>query len=58
MDEFIHEAFFNSIKLAIKEKMTPMDSSVFYSNYMLLYKNEDVTLDLKHSSYKKIGKFF
>ena len=58
MDEFIQEAFFNSIKLAIKEKMTPMDSSVLYSNFMLLYKNDEVTLDLKHSSYKKIGKFF
>ena len=50
------EAFLNAVKLGIKEKQLPIDASVFYSTLMLVYKKDNVILDLKNSSYKKIGK--
>jgi hypothetical protein len=56
MDQFIMEAFLNSLKVGIKDKSLPIDASVFYSNYMLLYKREDVILEFKNSSFKKLGK--
>jgi hypothetical protein len=56
MDQFIMEAFLNSLKVGIKDKSLPIDASVFYSNYMLLYKRKDVILEFKNSSFKKLGK--
>lgn len=36
----------------------PIDSGKFYMDYMLLARPEGVKLDIKESTYKKIGKFF
>ena len=33
-----------------------MDASDFYSNYLLMNKRLGILIDLKKSSYKKIGK--
>jgi translation initiation factor 2D len=57
MDEYINEAFMNALKMSVTDKDLPLDSSVFYQNHMLLAKNSNVNIDLKNSSYKKIGKF-
>ena len=58
MDDYIKEAFLNTLSVGIKDIQFPIDSSLFYSNYMLHYKNQDITLDLKNSSHKKIGKYY
>ena len=57
MDEYINEAFLNALKLSVTDKDLPLDSSVFYQNHLLLAKNPNVSIDLKNSTYKKIGKF-
>ena len=57
MDQYIKEAFLNALKIGIEDKLFPMDSSVFYSNYILQYKREGIIINLKSSSYKKIGKY-
>ena len=58
MDEYVYEAFMNALKVSISDKDLPIDSSAFYSSHMLQCKREGVMIDLKCSSYKKIGKFF
>ena len=35
----------------------PMDSGAFYSNCLLPCRPEGVVVDIKKSSYKKLGKF-
>ena len=57
MDEYIYEAFMNAIRMSITEKDLPMDSSVFYASHMLLCKKENILIDLKNSSYKKVAKY-
>jgi len=57
MDEYIRESFLNAVILSIDDKSMPLDPSVLYSNHMVLCKPDNVTLDIKNSSYKKIGKF-
>ena len=54
MDEYIYEAFMNAIRMSITEKDLPMDASVFYASHMLLCKKENIMIDLKNSSYKKV----
>jgi translation initiation factor 2D len=58
MDEYIMEAFLNALKIGVSSKDLPLDGSKFYQNHMLLCKRDNVMLDLKNSSHKKIGKFF
>lgn len=36
----------------------PIDSGRFYMDYMLLARPEGVKLEIKDSSYKKLGKFY
>mmetsp|Transcript_13363 Transcript_13363/g.1958 ORF Transcript_13363/g.1958 Transcript_13363/m.1958 type:complete len:127 (-) Transcript_13363:111-491(-) len=57
MDEYIKEAFLNCLKISVTDKILPLDPSILYSTHMLTCKNEAVTVDIKNSSYKKIGKF-
>lgn len=57
MDEYIRQAFLNALKISINDKQLPIDPSLFYSNHMIPCKPENITLDFKNSSYKKIGKF-
>jgi len=47
----------NAIKMIVTDKELPIDPSVLFS-YMVQCKRESVQLDVKNSSYKKIGKFF
>jgi hypothetical protein len=44
------------LKMIVSDKELPMDPSVLF-NHMLSCKNQNINLDLKASSYKKIGKF-
>eukprot|EP01016_Furgasonia_blochmanni_P000252 TRINITY_DN1001_c0_g1_i1.p1 TRINITY_DN1001_c0_g1~~TRINITY_DN1001_c0_g1_i1.p1 ORF type:complete len:729 (-),score=327.94 TRINITY_DN1001_c0_g1_i1:179-2275(-) len=57
MDEYLMEAFFTALKISVKDKDLPMDASVFQNDHLLLCKPENVILDMKNSSYKKLGKF-
>lgn len=52
------EAFLNAVYISDALKELPIDGSNFYQNHMLLCKRENVQLDMKNSSFKKIGKFF
>ena len=58
MDEYIFESFMNALKVSLSDKDLPIDASVFYSSHMLQCKKEGIMIDLKFSTYKKIGKFF
>jgi translation initiation factor 2D len=55
-DNYIFEAFMNCLKMVVCDKELPMDPSVLW-NHMLGCKNQKISLDIKNSSYKKIGKF-
>jgi hypothetical protein len=52
------EAFLNAVYISDAQKELPIDGSNFYQNHMLLCKRENVQLDMKNSTFKKIGKFF
>ena len=58
MDEYFKESFLNAIKLTKIEQELPIDSGRFFMDFMLLARPEGVKLEVKESSYKKIGKFF
>lgn len=59
MDEKIMEAFLNSVKISLQEKDLPIECGKFWTNHIIKCKTEDDDdLDLKLSSFKKIGKFF
>lgn len=58
MDEHLKEAFLNVLKLSKVEGELPIDSGRFYIDYMLLARSEGVKLDVKDSSFKKLGKFY
>ncbi|CAD8055064.1 unnamed protein product [Paramecium sonneborni] len=57
MDEYIKESFLNACKIGINDKQLPIEGQVFYEKYMLAFKKPGIELDLKNSSYQKIGKF-
>lgn len=56
MDEYINEAFMNAIKVGIEDKQLPLDGQQILEK-MNLFKKSNIELDLKNSSYGKIGKF-
>ena len=58
MDEFIIEAFFNALKLVIKDDMLPLENSYLWNRYIVPCKLPDATIDIKRSSFKKLGKFY
>ena len=58
MDQYLKESFLNAIKLSKVEGELPIDSGRFYMDYMLLARPEGVKLEIKDSSYKKLGKFY
>ena len=51
------EAFLTSLKISVNDKDLPMDAGEYYSNHLLPCKREGVFIDVKSTSYKKIGKF-
>ena len=58
MSNNIREAFFNSIHLLVKDSYFPIENADFWNNYIVPCRNPDITLDIKQSNYKKLGKFF
>lgn len=58
MDKRILEAFIRAVSESIKDEMLPMEPSELLNQHMANYKASDGSkLDLRKSSYKKIGKF-
>ena len=58
MDEHFKEAFLNTLKVVKIEPELPIDSGRFYSDYMSHAASEGVTLNIKDSTYKKLGRFY
>ena len=58
MDQYLKQSFLNAIKLSKVEAQLPIDSGRFYIDFMLLARPEGIKLDVKDSSYKKLGKFY
>lgn len=58
MDEQFKEALLNALKLAVDDNDLPIDSGMFYTEYILPARREGVTLDIKQSSFKKMNKFY
>jgi hypothetical protein len=58
MDQYFKEAFLNVLKLSKVEAELPIDSGRFFSDYMVLARPEGVKLDIKESTFKKLGKFY
>ncbi|KAJ3148912.1 Eukaryotic translation initiation factor 2D [Geranomyces variabilis] len=58
-DKILEEALLTALKsrLPAEPKLLPMSSSVLYNTYILPSRPRDTSLDIKHSSYKKVGKF-
>ena len=52
------EAFLNAVKLMVDDSKLPIENADFWNNYILTCRNPEVTLDIKNSKYKKLGKFF
>lgn len=46
------------MKLSKVEGEMPIDSGRFYMDFMLLARPEGIKLEIKDSSYKKLGKFY
>ena len=58
MDELISEAFFNACKLSLSEGDLPIECGKLWTDHIIKCKpSDEADLDLKISSYKKIGKF-
>jgi len=56
-DELLEFSFMMAIKKSVKDSKLPMLVSEFFAQHMLLCRPVGSTLDIKKSSYKKIGKF-
>jgi translation initiation factor 2D len=52
-DALVNYCFMAAIK-TIKEKELPILANLFWSKYMLAARPPDTTVDIKHSSYKKV----
>lgn len=59
MDEAVIEAFLNAVKVSVDHKNDlPLETGKFWMDHMIPCKGPEVeVLDLKRSSYKKMGKF-
>lgn len=58
MDDYFKEAFLNALKLNKLDAQLPIDSGRLYSEFMVFARPEGVTLNIKDSTYKKLGKFY
>ena len=58
MDKNIIEAFMNCIYLSIKDKDFPIENSTFWNKHIIKCRNPDFEINIKKSSFKKLGKFF
>lgn len=52
------EAFLNAVNLKIDDNDLPIENANFWNNFMLPCKGPEADLEIKNSSYKKLGKFF
>ncbi len=57
MEEYLMEAFLTALKVSLDEKDLPIDGQEFFSKHMNPCRREGVNLDLKNTSYQKMGKF-
>lgn len=58
MDQQFKEVFMNTLKISKVEAELPIDSGRFFMDYMLLARPPGVKLEIKDTSYKKLGKFY
>lgn len=58
MDQYFKEAFLNVLKLSKVEAELPIDSGRFFSDFMVLARSDDNKLEIKDSSFKKLGRFY
>ena len=58
MDGHFKEALLNVLKLVKIDAQLPIDSGRFYSDFISWAAAEGVTLNIKDSTYKKLGKFY
>ena len=58
MDKQLMDAFLNCLILSLKEDDLPIENANLWNNHILPCRNPGVVLDIKNSSYKKLGKFF
>ena len=57
MEEYVMEAFLTALKISLDDKDLPIDGQEFFSKHMNPCRREGVNLDLKNTSYQKMGKF-
>ncbi len=55
MDGRLEEAFLRAWVELIKNEDLPMEASTFQRDYLSLYADKDFKLELKQSSFKKVG---
>ena len=58
MDAHFKEALLNVLKLVKIDAELPIDSGRMYSDFISWAAPEGVTLNIKDSTYKKLGKFY
>lgn len=58
MDAKILEAFLNCLIMSLTDEDLPIENANLWNNHVLPCRPHDSTVDLKYSSYKKLGKFF
>jgi len=56
MDSRILEAFHRSLLESVKDSDLPLEPSDYQRNYLHEYVCDEFQLNLKHSSFKKIGR--
>ena len=57
MDEYLMEAFLTALRISVKDKDLPIEAGEFLNNHVLACKREGVFIEMKGTTYKKVGKF-
>ena len=52
------EAFLNAVHLKLWDNNLPIENANFWNNYIIPCQSHNIELDIKKSSYKKLGKLF
>lgn len=58
MDQILLESFLNGVVLGLNDSELPMENAKFWNEIISPFVPEGVNLDLKETSYKKLGKFY
>jgi len=56
-DHLLYESFLSCLKLSIKREDLPVEAGFFYASHIIPCRPVNIALDIKKSSYKKVGKF-